>query len=79
MCACIVAELRGSLAGSRSFSRLEVLTAGLQTPPDHGHFPSLSTAVCEAGDKAGGLRSASDMVHVSKEKKIAGLDRKSVV
>lgn len=69
MCACIVAELRGSLAGSRSFSRLEVLTAGLQTPPNHGHFPSLSTAACEARAKAGGLRSASDMVHVSKEKK----------
>lgn len=76
MCACIVAELRRSLAGSRSFSRLEVLTAGLQTPPDHGHFPSLNTAVYEAGAKAGGLHSASDMVHVfknkNKNKKIAG-------
>lgn len=39
MCACIVAELRRSLAGSRSFPRLEVLTAGLQTPLTMGIYP----------------------------------------
>lgn len=73
MCACIVAEPRRSLAGSRSFSRLEVLTAALLTPPDRGHLPSLNTAVCEASAEAGGLHSASDMVRVLR--KIAGFYR----
>lgn len=48
-----------------------MLTTGLQVPPDHGHLLSLNTAVGEVSAKAGGLRSASDMVHVL-IRKIAG-------